>query len=53
MFYTGDEGLKQQQLYVRIYAEESGRTYDPEDAGLLRKASEKYPLPFSLDYRMH
>ncbi len=41
------------ELYARIYAEEIGSFYDPEDAELLRKASEKYPLPFSLDYRMH
>ena len=39
--------------YLRLYAKEQGVPYDPEDEALLRAADEKYPLPKTLDFRMH
>ena len=41
------------ELYRRLYAKEQGVPYDPEDEALLRAADEKYPLPKTLDFRMH
>jgi len=41
------------ELYRRIYAKENGITYDGNDKELINKADEKYPLPKSLDFRMH
>ncbi len=41
------------ELYRRIYAEERGVAYDPSDEKLAAAADEKYPLPASLDFRMH
>lgn len=40
-------------LYRRIYAGEVGKEYHPEDAELIAEADAKYPLPKSLDFRMH
>lgn len=41
------------ELYSRLYAKEQGIAYAPDDQELLRRAMEKYPLPASLDFRMH
>ena len=41
------------ELYRRLYAKENGVKYDPGDLLLIRAADEKYPLPASLDFRMH
>lgn len=40
-------------LYRRLYAKECGVIYDPNNAKLIAAADEKYPLPRSLDFRMH
>ncbi|MBE7043561.1 MAG: DUF5107 domain-containing protein [Ruminococcaceae bacterium] len=40
-------------LYRRIYAEEKGIAYNPDDEQLKTNADKKYPLPKKLDYRMH
>ena len=32
---------------------ENGIQYDPSDKELIKKADEKYPLPKSVDFRMH
>ncbi len=40
-------------LYRRIYAREIGKEYDENDKQLIAEADEKYPLPKSLDFRMH
>ena len=41
------------QIYRRIYAKETGNEYNPADEELIKRADEKYPLPKSLDFRMH
>lgn len=41
------------ELYRRIYARDLGKKYDPSNLELIRSADEKYPLPKSLDFRMH
>ena len=41
------------ELYRRIYAKEQGVAYDETNAELKRAADTKYPLPKSLDFRMH
>lgn len=41
------------ELYRRLYAEEKGIAYNPEDKQIIKEADEKYPLPKKLDYRMH
>ncbi len=41
------------ELYRRIYAEENGFLYEPENKKLCEMADEKYPLPRKLDFRMH
>lgn len=40
-------------LYRRIYAEEIGVAYDAMDEQEIQAADAKYPLPKSLDFRMH
>jgi tetratricopeptide (TPR) repeat protein len=40
-------------LYRRLYAKETGVPYDPENTDLITAADQKYPLPRSLDFRMH
>lgn len=40
-------------LYRRLYAEECGIPYDTQNAELITAADRKYPLPRSLDFRMH
>ena len=40
-------------LYRCIYAREIGKEYHAEDAQLIAEADAKYPLPKSLDFRMH
>lgn len=40
-------------LYRRIYAEEKGIPYNPDDEQLNKEADRNYPLPKKLDYRMH
>lgn len=41
------------ELYQRIYAEENGISYNPDDEQLKKNADIQYPLPKKLDYRMH
>lgn len=41
------------ELYRRIYARDLGKKYDPSNLELIRAADETYPLPKSLDFRMH
>ncbi|MBQ9921075.1 MAG: DUF5107 domain-containing protein [Clostridia bacterium] len=41
------------ELYRKIYAKENGIEYDSENKELIKKADEKYPLPKSVDFRMH
>ncbi|MBP3332580.1 MAG: DUF5107 domain-containing protein [Clostridia bacterium] len=41
------------RLYRRIYAEENGVDFSESDHDLIRLADSKYPLPKSLDFRMH
>jgi len=41
------------ELYRKLYAKENGIEYNPNDKELLKKADEKYPLPKSVDFRMH
>ena len=41
------------ELYRRLYAEEKGVEYNPDDKQLIKEADEKYPLPKKLDFRMH
>ncbi len=41
------------ELYRRLYAEEAGVLYDSTDIKLKQEADEKYPLPRTLDFRMH
>ena len=40
-------------LYRRIYAKECNKVYSPDDFALIKEADAKYPLPKSLDFRMH
>ncbi len=40
-------------LYRRLYAKRTGVAYDPNDTALLAAADKAYPLPKSLDFRMH
>lgn len=40
-------------LYRRLYAEETGKEYTPDDIELITDADKKYPLPGKLDFRMH
>lgn len=40
-------------LYRRIYADEIGVKYDELTDDMIKNADEKYPLPYSLDFRMH
>ena len=40
-------------LYRRIYAREKGVVYREGDSELAKEADEAYPLPKSLDFRMH
>ena len=41
------------ELYRRIYAYENGIEYDESNDELKKNADRKYPLPKSLDFRMH
>lgn len=41
------------ELYRRIYAAEQGVEYDEKNPELIKQADMKYPLPKSLDFRMH
>ena len=41
------------ELYRKIYAEETGVSYNPDDKEFCRRVDEKYPLPASLDFRMN
>jgi len=41
------------ELYRRLYAEEKGIDYNPDDEQLKKEADKKYPLPKKLDFRMH
>ena len=41
------------ELYRRKYAKEVGKKYDPCDKQLIKEADRKYPLPKSVDFRMH
>ncbi|MBR5508292.1 MAG: DUF5107 domain-containing protein [Clostridia bacterium] len=41
------------ELYRKIYAKETGVSYNPDDKEFCRRADEKYPLPASLDFRMN
>lgn len=41
------------ELHRRIYAKENGMEYSETDAALASAADKKYPLPKSLDFRMH
>ena len=41
------------ELHRRIYAKENGMEYSETDAALASAADRKYPLPKSLDFRMH
>ena len=40
-------------LYRRLYAKECGVPFDADNAELIAEADKKYPLPKSLDFRMH
>ncbi|MBQ2696253.1 MAG: DUF5107 domain-containing protein [Clostridia bacterium] len=41
------------ELYRRLYAEEKGIAYNPDDTKLIQEADKVYPLPRKLDFRMH
>ena len=41
------------ELYRRIYANEKGIEYNQADKAFIKEADSKYPLPKSLDFRMH
>ena len=41
------------ELYRRIYARDIGKEYDSDNKQLITEADKKYPLPKSLDFRMH
>ena len=41
------------ELYRRIYASEQKIEYNPNDKKFIEVADRKYPLPKSLDFRMH
>ncbi len=41
------------KLYRRLYAEEKGTEFNPDDTSLIAEADRKYPLPKKLDFRMH
>ena len=41
------------ELYRRIYARETGKEYNPDDKDFIKEADKKYPLPKSVDFRMH